>query len=200
MLFMEQHLLTPPALQGKASPPVAEPRNPEVRGWDGGVQDGLLRVEKAFPESPKTPGPRPCQGECPCNQPLAGSRAGKPAGSSRECNAEANAGRARPNCMQISQTEIKTTPFPLCILQFVLPPWIRAPECSALAATPKTPHVMPKMSCWLQTCQRGSELSQELKPRSPGLGQRLQSLDDQTDAGDCTEPISHRQGSSVHSP
>lgn len=68
------------------------------------------------------------------------------------------------------------------------------------SSTPKTPHIMPKRSCWLRTCQRGSQLSHQPKQSVPGLKQSLQRLDDQIDTGGCTEPIPDRQGSSVHSP
>lgn len=44
----------------------------------------VLGAAGASPGSPKPPSPPVSQGERPCNQPLAGSRAGKPAGSSRE--------------------------------------------------------------------------------------------------------------------
>lgn len=91
----------------------AETLKPQATCVVGAMQDRVLEVERASPESPKPPSPPASQGECPCNQALAGSRAGKTAGSSQECNAEANAGRSRPNCMQISQTQrLKTTPFP----------------------------------------------------------------------------------------
>lgn len=134
-------LLThPPAQGGSRSPAVWPEATHGARGrgpqW------------KEHPQGdPKPPCPPASQGERPCNQPLAGSRAGKLAGSSRERNAEANAGRSQPNCMQISQTQMKNHSFSLVHLQFVLPAWTHAPAHLILAAPLKKAHLMPKPSC-----------------------------------------------------
>lgn len=156
-------------------------------GWAAGSGKGI-------PREPQTPRPAPPRGECPCNQPLAGSRAGKAAGSSRECNAEANTGRARANCMQISQREIKTTPFPLWVCSLFSLPGFGPPECSILAAPLKPPLSCAKNELQDPPCHGGSELPHQPKKSVSWPGQRLETKLTQVL---CQEPILDRLGSSV---